>query len=35
MPFINVKVVEGVFTVGQKREIGERLSETMIEIEGS
>ena len=34
MPFINVKVIEGVFTVEQKREIAQRLSETMIEIEG-
>lgn len=34
MPFINVKVLEGVFTVEQKREIAERLSETMIDIEG-
>jgi 4-oxalocrotonate tautomerase len=34
MPFINVKVIEGVFTVEQKREIAERLSETMIDIEG-
>ncbi len=34
MPFINVKVIEGVFTGEQKREIAERLSETMIDIEG-
>jgi 4-oxalocrotonate tautomerase len=34
MPFINVKVIEGVFSVEQKREIAERLSETMIDIEG-
>src|SRR5580692_6097295 len=34
MPFINVKVIEGVFTAEQKREIAERLSETMIDIEG-
>ena len=32
--FINVKVIEGVFTAEQKREIAERLSETMIDIEG-
>jgi 4-oxalocrotonate tautomerase len=34
MPFINVKVIEGVFSAEQKRQIAERLSETMIDIEG-
>ncbi len=34
MPFINVKLIEGVFDAGQKREIIERLTETMVEIEG-
>ena len=34
MPFIQVKVIEGVFTASQKQEIVERLSETMIDIEG-
>lgn len=34
MPFVNVKVIEGVFTSDQKREIIHRLTETMVEIEG-
>jgi len=34
MPFINVKLIEGVFDASQKREIVERLTETMVEIEG-
>lgn len=34
MPYINVKLIEGVFTQEQKREIASRLTETMIEIEG-
>jgi len=34
MPFIQVKVVAGVFTVLQKREIVERLTEAMVAIEG-
>jgi 4-oxalocrotonate tautomerase len=34
MPFINVKLIEGVFDAGQKREIVERLTETMVGIEG-
>jgi 4-oxalocrotonate tautomerase len=34
MPLIQVKVIEGVFTAPQKQEIVERLSETMVEIEG-
>jgi 4-oxalocrotonate tautomerase len=34
MPFINVKVIEGVFDTDQKREIVERLTETMVGIEG-
>ena len=34
MPLIQVKVIEGVFTGPQKREIVERLSEVMIEIAG-
>jgi 4-oxalocrotonate tautomerase len=34
MPFVNVKLIEGVFDADQKREIIERLSETMVEIEG-
>jgi 4-oxalocrotonate tautomerase len=34
MPFINVKVIEGVFDGDQKREIIERLTDTMVAIEG-
>jgi 4-oxalocrotonate tautomerase len=34
VPLIQVKVIEGVFTIPQKREIVERLSEAMIEIAG-
>jgi 4-oxalocrotonate tautomerase len=34
VPLIQVKVIEGVFTPPQRREIVERLSETMIEIAG-
>ncbi len=34
MPFINVKVIEGVFDADKKREIVERLTDAMVEIEG-
>lgn len=34
MPLINVKVIEGVFSSAQKREIVERLTEAMVSIEG-
>ena len=34
MPFINVKLIEGVFDAAQKREIIEQLTETMVAIEG-
>ncbi|MFN8098868.1 MAG: 4-oxalocrotonate tautomerase family protein [Dermatophilaceae bacterium] len=34
MPFINVKVIEGVFDAGQKQDIIERLTDTMVAIEG-
>jgi len=34
MPFVNVKVIEGVFDADQKREIVERLTDTMVGIEG-
>jgi 4-oxalocrotonate tautomerase len=34
MPYINVKLIEGVFTPEQQREIAERLTETMVAIEG-
>jgi 4-oxalocrotonate tautomerase len=34
MPLVNVKLIEGVFDDAQKREIVERLTETMVAIEG-
>jgi 4-oxalocrotonate tautomerase len=34
MPFIQIKVVAGVFTPQQKREIVERLTEALVEIAG-
>ena len=34
MPLINVKLIEGVFTPAQKREMIERLTDAMVEIEG-
>ena len=34
MPFIQVKLIEGVFTALQKQEIVERLTNAMVEIVG-
>jgi 4-oxalocrotonate tautomerase len=34
MPLVNVKVIEGVFDDSQKREMIEKLTDTMVEIEG-
>jgi 4-oxalocrotonate tautomerase len=34
MPFVNVKVIEGVFDADQRREIVERLTDAMVAIEG-
>jgi 4-oxalocrotonate tautomerase len=34
MPLIQVKLIENVFNSDQKREIIERLTDTMVEIEG-
>jgi 4-oxalocrotonate tautomerase len=34
MPFINVKLIEGVFTDGQKQEIARSLTDAMVSIEG-
>jgi 4-oxalocrotonate tautomerase len=34
MPLVNVKLIEGVFNDEQKREMIEKLTETMVEIEG-
>ena len=34
MPLIDVKVIEGVFSEGQKRTIIEKLTDAMVSIEG-
>lgn len=34
MPMINVKLIEGVFDSDQKREMIEKLTDTMVSIEG-
>lgn len=34
MPFINVKLIEGVFTSEQKAQIIRKLTDAMVEIEG-
>lgn len=34
MPIVNVKVIEGVFTPEQKREMIKKLTDTMVTIEG-
>ena len=34
MPFVNVKVVEGVFSADQKQEIVKTLTDAMVSIEG-
>ena len=34
MPFVNVKLIEGVFTGDQKQESVRRLTDTMVSIEG-
>jgi len=34
MPLIQVKVIEGVFTEAQKREIVQKLTDAMVSIEG-
>ena len=34
MPFVNVKLIEGVFSTDQKQEIVKRLTDTMVSIEG-
>src|SRR5262249_44102954 len=35
MPFVNVKLVEGVFTTEEKHELGKALTEVMVKFEGS
>ena len=34
MPFVNVKVIKGVFTPDEKRELIGRLTDTMVAVEG-
>lgn len=34
MPLVNVKVIEGVFTDDQKQEMVQKLTDTMVSIEG-
>jgi 4-oxalocrotonate tautomerase len=34
MPLVNVKVIEGVFSASQKREMVEKLTDAMVSIEG-
>ena len=34
MPFINVKVIEGVFTDSQKEQMVQKLTDAMVTIEG-
>jgi 4-oxalocrotonate tautomerase len=34
MPFVNVKLIEGVFTPAQKQDMIRKLTETMVSIEG-
>ena len=34
MPYVNVKVLEGVFTAAQKQEMIRRMTDTLVEIEG-
>ena len=34
MPFVNVKLIEGVFSADQKRDMIARLTDTMVAIEG-
>jgi 4-oxalocrotonate tautomerase len=34
MPFVNVKLIKGVFDSDQKREMIEKLTDTMVDIEG-
>ena len=34
MPFVNVKLIEGVFTPSQKQDIIRKLTDTMVSVEG-
>jgi 4-oxalocrotonate tautomerase len=34
MPFVNVKVIEGVFSTAQKQDIVRKVTDAMVDIEG-
>ena len=34
MPFVNIKIIEGVFNEEQKQEIIQKVTDTMVSIEG-
>ena len=34
MPFVNVKVIEGVFSTTQKQDIVRKVTDAMVEVEG-
>jgi 4-oxalocrotonate tautomerase len=34
MPFVNIKIIEGVFSKEQKKEMIEKVTDTMVSIEG-
>lgn len=34
MPFINVKLIEGVFSANQKKQIATQLTDAMVSVEG-
>jgi 4-oxalocrotonate tautomerase len=34
MPFVNVKIIEGVFSEAEKKEMIQKLTDTMVSIEG-
>lgn len=34
MPFVNVKLIEGVFSPAQKQDLIRKLTEAMVEVEG-
>ena len=34
MPFVNIKIIEGVFTKEQKQEMIQKVTDTMVSIEG-
>jgi 4-oxalocrotonate tautomerase len=34
MPFVNIKIIEGVFNKEQKKEMIEKVTDTMVSIEG-